>query len=211
MLSDSKKKFEVAVRYRGDDWMPEIFHTMRLRENEAVGTQLQREIPFWTPENPVLLDLPPGSGKTSFIYNALLPEALARGKNLLLVSNRVALSSQQKQAILKKFNSPQLRLLTDEGVRRTEDFGPVRVITYHRLPALVHDSESISWMSNLAFAVFDEAHFFTADAIFNSEAEYYLRLACKRFCRAVRIYMSATTWDVLEPLARAEERFYIPQ
>jgi superfamily II DNA or RNA helicase len=156
----------------------------------------------------VLLDLPPGTGKTSFVYKTLIPEALARGKNLLLVSNRVALSSQQKRAVMEQLQSPLLKILTDEGVRQTEDFGPVRVVTYHRLPALLKDQNSAAWRANLAFAIFDEAHFFAADSLFCAEAEYCLRLASERFCHAVRIYMTGTSWDILEPLAEAEEAFY---
>lgn len=209
MLSDPKKKLTVRVCCEdSDDSIPVFYRSFPLRETEPVGAQLQRELPFWTPANPVLLDLPPGAGKTSFVYDVLIPAALAQGKNLLLVSNRVALSFQQKRAILERLRSPLPRLLTDEGVRQTEDFGPVRVITYHRLSALVDDPDSAPWLNSLLFAVFDECHYFTSDALFNSYAEHQLRLACQRFCHAVRIYMTGTSWDVLRPLAEAEMRFY---
>lgn len=209
MLSKQPKTLQVRVRYEGEDGrVPEFYRTMPLKDTEPVGDQLRRELPFWTPPNPVLLDLPPGTGKTSFVYNTLIPEALARGKNLLLVSNRVALSSQQKRAVMEQLQSPFLKTLTDEGVRQTEDFGPVRVVTYHRLPALLKDQNSAAWRANLAFVIFDEAHFFAADSLFNAGAEYYLRLASERFCHAVRIYMTGTSWDILEPLAEAEITYY---
>lgn len=209
MLSDHPKTLKVRlVCENSDDYIPAFYRSIPLRDTEPIRTQLEKEIPFWTPTNPVLLNLPPGTGKTSFVYETLIPAALAQGKNLLLVSNRVALSTQQKRAIMKKLCSPLSRLLTDEGVRQAEDFGPVRVITYHRLPALVKDVASSGWMANLAFAVFDEAHYFASDALFNGFVEYHLRLACERFCHAVRVYMTGTSWDVLQPLAEAELKFY---
>lgn len=209
MLSDPPPMLQARVHYEGEDGLvPDFYRTMPLKDTEPVGDQLREDLPFWTPPNPVLLDLPPGTGKTSFVYNTLIPEALSRGKNLLLVSNRVALSSQQKRAVMEQLQSPFLKTLTDEGVRQTEDFGPVRVITYHRLPALLKDQNSAAWRASLAFVVFDECHFFAADSLFNAGAEYYLRLASERFCHAVRIYMTGTSWDILEPLAEAETTAY---
>ena len=130
---------------------------------------------------------PTGSGKTSFVYDTLLPDALSKGKNLLLVSNRVALSTQQKRRIMEITHNPALKLLSAEGIKRAEDLGSVRVITYHRLPALCNDAAAAEWISNLGYAVFDEAHFFTSDSVFNENTEYFLRLSCERFCRATFI------------------------
>lgn len=209
MLSDHSKTLKVRLVCKdSDDYIPEFYRSIPLRSTEAICTQLEKEIPFWTPANPVLLDLPPGTGKTSFVYETLIPAALAQGKNLLLVSNRVALSTQQKRAIMEKLRSPLSRLLTDEGVMQTEDFGPVRVITYHQLPTLAKDEASSAWIANLAFAVFDEAHYFASDSQFNGYVEYHLRLTCERFCHAVRVYMTGTSWDILQPLAEAELKFY---
>lgn len=206
MLSDSSPHLRVSVQPRFDGATPDFYRTINLKGRPA--EVLAAELPHWTPANPVLLDLPTGAGKTSFIYNAVIPAVMAQGKNLLLVSNRIALSLQQKQKILTLTDNPRLRLLNDEGIRQEEDFGPVRIITYHRLPALVHDRAAIPWLANVAVAVFDEAHYFAADALFNSGTDYHLRLACERFCHAVRIYMTATSWDLLQPLADAEQRFY---
>lgn len=135
MLADNPCTFKVVVRDRYDDRVPDFYRTIPIRDGPVpIADQLRRELPYWHPANPVLLDLPPGTGKTTFVYNVLIPDALAKGKNLLLVSNRVALSSQQKRAIMQLLDDPKGKLLTDEGIRQTEDFGQVRVITYHRLP-----------------------------------------------------------------------------
>ena len=64
-------------------------------------------------------------------------------------------------------HNPALKLLSAEGIKRAEDLGSVRVTTYHRLPALCNDAAAAEWISNLGYAVFDEAHFFTSDSVFN--------------------------------------------
>lgn len=209
MLADNPYTFKVVVRDRYDDRVPDFYRTIPIRDGPVpIADQLRRELPYWHPANPVLLDLPPGTGKTTFVYRGLIPAALARGENLLLVSNRIALSLQQKRAIMDLLDDPRRKLLTDEGIRQTEDFGPVRVITYHRLACLLRNQSAVPWIANLAYVVFDEAHFFAADAMFNADVDYCLRLACERFCRATRVYMTGTSWDILEPLAEAETRFY---
>ena len=209
MLHDkTTNSLSVELRSIYADCVPDFFKSIPLQETTSVSEQLKADLPYWHPANPVMLDLPTGTGKTSFVYDVLLPEALARGGNLLLVSNRIALSSQQKHIILNRLNDPRKRLLTEEGVRQQEDFGAVRVITYHRLPALIKDPSAKKWLSDLCFVIFDEAHFFVADAVFNEATDYYLELACSRFCHAVRIYLTGTSWDVLVPLAKAESKYY---
>lgn len=81
MLSDHSKTLKVRlVCTDSDDYIPEFYRSIPLRSTEPICTQLEKEIPFWTPANPVLLDLPPGTGKTSFVYETLIPTALAQGK-----------------------------------------------------------------------------------------------------------------------------------
>lgn len=130
MLSAKKPSMRTIVRPEHSDHTPAFFNNNPIRDGPVLDC-LKSEFPLWQPKNPVMLDLPPGAGKTTFVYDVLMPNALKHGKNLLLVSNRVALSSQQKFAIMQRTNDPRKKLLTDEGVRQTEDFGPIRIITYH--------------------------------------------------------------------------------
>lgn len=48
-------------------------------------------------------------------------------------------------------------------------------------------ASAAEWISNLGYAVFDEAHFFTSDSVFNENTECFLRLSRERFCRATFI------------------------
>lgn len=207
LANKSDPQFKVKVISAYEDCIPDFCRSFRLSGPNVVD-ELASETEHWSPENPILIDAPPGTGKTTFVYNSLIPRALEAGKNILLVSNRIALSTQQKAKIMEILDSPLRKLLTPEGVRKCEDFDAVRVITYHRLPALLQDPEARPWLANLGFVVFDEAHFFVADSMFNDRCDYLLKLATTRFCHAIRVYISATTWDLLVPLADAEKQFF---
>ena len=169
---------------------------------------LHDEVSSWDCQHPVLLNVPTGQGKTTFVYEELLKRIEENNTNLLIVSNRLALLLQQKLAVMERTNDARQGLFTKEGLRQLEDFGRIRIITYHRLSSLLSDPSATSWLANLSYVVFDEAHFFVADACFNEWCDYLLKLATSRFCRAVRIYMSATMWDVMDPIAEAELKNY---
>lgn len=64
------------------------------------------------------------------------------------------------------------------------------------------------WCQQLLFVIMDECHFFVADSLFNEMCGYYLDEVVWRFSKAIRIYLTATSWDVLYPIADAEKRRY---
>lgn len=196
---------KISVIPEGADFVPNFYRKCTLPDG-FICDVLQNDVDSWNPANPILINTPPGSGKTNLVYKVLLTKVIESGKNLLLVSNRTGLSDQEKYAVMDALNDPRNQLLTPAGVRAQEDFGPVRVVTYHRLPALVNDPTLGPWICNLGFIVFDEAHFFVADATFNSTCDYLLKLATSRFCHAIRIYLTGTAEDIMEPLAKAEEK-----
>ena len=171
-----------------------------------VKDALEGEVGYWRYWNPIFIDAGTGKGKTSFIYEVLIPRALELGKHVVLVSNRIALSIQQKRAIMELLESPLRRLLTDQGVRETDIFGSVAVISYQSLPRFVNDPANKDWLDNVLYMVADECHYFTADCSFNRHCEYHLKLITKHFKRAIRIYMSATSFDVLQLLLMRRTR-----
>lgn len=209
MLHEKNTKQQLAVRVSFDSTdRPHEFYTTFVCQKPSVQDALCDEFKHWCCENPVLIDAGTGRGKTTFVYTTLLPDALQRGQTLLLISNRLALSVQQKLEICRCLDSPLEKLLTDEGLRQQEDFGPVKVITYHKLPAFLQNTENSEWLKNLRYVVFDECHFFTSDSLFNDRCDYYLKLATTRFCHSIRVYLTATSWDVAHPLADAEFKNY---
>lgn len=192
-----------------DDHVPDFYLPIRV-DTAKVCDALAGEVDKWTPSDPIVIDAPTGSGKTTFIIERILPRIQQIGGNVMILSNRIALNTQLKRRVMRAIDSPQLPLLTDEGVAATSDFGFVRILTYQALPQLINDLDARAWLQNVAYVVCDEAHFFVADALFNENCNYILRLVTSHFCRAVRIYMTATPWGILYPLAEAEEANYHP-
>ena len=190
-----------------DDHKPDFVHTFSCGEGN-VREVLREEVNYWNCRDPVLVDAPTGRGKTTFVYDVLIPRAMKQGKNVLLISNRIAVSAQQKIKIMELLSSPLVGCLTSKGIQQQENFGMVRVITYHRLPALLKEARNKLWIENLMYVVADEVHFFTADSSFNENCDYYLKLITSKFQNAIRVYLTATTWDVLHPLAEAEKKNY---
>lgn len=190
-----------------DDHKPDFVHTFSYGEGNVCEV-LREEVNYWNCRDPVLVDAPTGRGKTTFVYDVLIPRAIKQGRNVLLISNRVAISVQQKLKIMELLGSPLISCLTNKGIQQQENFGMVRVITYHRLPTLLKDAHNKSWIEDLMYVVADEVHFFTADSSFNENCDYYLKLLTSKFQHTIRVYLTATAWDVMCPLAEAEKNNY---
>lgn len=187
-----------------DDQIPGFFNSFRCK-TDSIKEALEAEVGYWDYCNPVLIDAPPGKGKTSFVYEVIIPLAIKMRRNILLIANRVTLSIQMKLEIMELTKSLLLGRLTDQGIRETDIFGNVAVVSYHSLPRFLQDPDNAQWLENVAYVVADECHYFSADSAFNDLTGYHLRLITKHFKRAIRIYMTATSWDVLQPLAEAEQ------
>lgn len=84
--------------------VPHIFRTECRNANggpvqKAIGDEFQ----LWSADTPVFIEAPTGTGKTSFVYNSMIPYALSQGKTVLLVSNRIALNEQQQKNLSIQF------------------------------------------------------------------------------------------------------------
>ena len=115
----------------------EIKHSHNFcRVSEAIGDDYLR----LNCADPVFIDAPTGTGKTTFVYEKLIPDALAEGHGVLIVSNRIALSMQQKRRIFRIVSNIDPRLLnglSEENITpETYMIGPVCVTTYQGLYAL---------------------------------------------------------------------------
>ena len=209
MLYQPNRETQISVQVI-PQWeaIPDDFYREHRPANRSVKDELANEVDYWRPECPVLIEAQTGLGKTTFVYETLIPKALEQHKNVLIISNRIAISVQQKIRIMEMTGDRRRDLLTDLGIQKCEDFGAIRVITYHRLHELLKDKDFTEWRERLLYVVADEAHFFTSDALFNRHCSYILRNLTTRFCHAIRIYMTATSWEVLKPLGEAERDNY---
>lgn len=152
-----------------------------------------------------LIESPPGFGKTWFILHEILPRVLQDGKKLLLVSNRIAVSYQQKLEVMRLLNDDQSKYLTEAGIVKKEDFGPVKIMTLQALEPYLRSEEGIAYSREVAVLCVDECQYFTTD-YFSPSAPGLLQKIPQLFKAAVRIYMTATPEDVLVPLAEAEDQ-----
>ncbi len=190
-----------------EDHIPD-FYLKKFMPFQCVTSALEAEIPKWSPENPVMIDAPTGLGKTTFVKNVLLPLAQKHQTNILIVSNRIALSLQQKKNFLDSINSKYLKLLSDNGIVEQKIFENIGFVTYQGLLSFVKDDSNKDWIQNVEYLIADEAHFFTSDAVFNYNCNKILEKIVSVFHKAIRIYLTATSWDILYPLAQAEIKFY---
>lgn len=184
------------------------YYTHKRIEASSIVEGLKDEIDNMNPRTPILIDAGTGFGKTTFIYNECIPRAIEKNKNVMIVSNRIPLSCQQKKEIMRILESPKLEYLTDKGIENEDDFGCVRVITYHKLPSFVSNDDNKEWISNVMYVAFDEAHFFVADSLFNNKCDVLLKLATKTFRHSIRIYLTATSSELIKPLTTIESRNY---
>jgi hypothetical protein len=207
----TSKNLNANVMRKIDDHIPNFYITKKC-PFERVTNILSEEVKDWDAHTPVLIDAPVGLGKTTLVKEVIYPLAKSRQQNIVIVGNRIALSLQQKIAFLKKANSKYLRILSEEGIAEQKVFDDLAILTYQSLPQFIKDmeknSETKKWLENVGFVIADEIHFFTSDASFNYKCDLILETLIAKFSKAVRVYMTATPWDIIYPLSEAEERFY---
>lgn len=160
--------------------------------------------------NATLIQAPTGFGKTHFIIHEVLPKVIQTGGKMLLVSNRVAVSYQQKQEVMEMVDPSEVGCLTPKGVLKKTDFGPVKIMTLQALDLFLATSEGEKYAKEVTVLVVDEVHYFIGDIAFNPNAARLIRVIAQLFNEATRIYMTATPEDVLTPLAEVENKVIRP-
>lgn len=160
----------------------------------------------WTPNVPVFISAQTGRGKNFFIQNTIVPEILKHNRRcndnqkILILSNRIALNHQNKIELAKIIDihsdknisyENTLQKLTDEQINSFNNFGVIKVSSYHQLlnNNLLDDEYT--------FVIIDECHFFTQDSLFNADTSKILDAIIDKCKNSIRIYTSATLDDVL--------------
>lgn len=174
----------------------------------------------WVPSTPVFISAQTGTGKNYFVQNELIPKILEHNRQnndnrqILVLSNRVALNYQNKLALAKIIDRysgnskqsyvKQLEKLTDEQFNNFSNFGFVKISSYHQLLS----KKSLN--QRFDFVVIDECHFFTQDSTFNADTEDILNFIINQYQNAVRIYISATLDDVLPVILEKDNNYTVP-
>lgn len=155
---------------------------------------------------PVVISAQTGKGKNHFVTYTLREYAKRKREEILYVSNRIALDYQQKKE-LAELTGETLFSDNDQRWTNKETFSNVTVLTYKKLMNRLWESASkevMQWANQFRYVVLDECHFFYSDALFNPYTWRILERIIFAFQNSVRIYMSATPEDVLEPIRYLE-------
>ena len=158
----------------------------RVCQGQYVTDAIGEDYKNWSIWNPALIEAPTGSGKNTFVVNTLADYAASMNKCVLLLSNRTAISLQQRKALWKKYygNYP----ISSEDLRRMHTIGNILLYSYQEVCS--YEQELSNYL--IHYVVMDEAHFFFADARFNAETEKIFRWLVSGFRNVIRIYMTAT-------------------
>lgn len=174
----------------GEKWRyPDDYNTYIPRKKKSVADAIGDEYLKWNPNTPVLISAQTGAGKNYFVKTVLLPEAARLGKKILIISNRIALSYQTKEDIVKSLN---VKIYSSEWLREQDEFDYVTIFTYQKFIAKINNISAEEYL----YVVLDEAHFFMSDAIFNYKTGYILDRISKKFFTSIRVYMTATPDEV---------------
>lgn len=130
----------------------------------------------WKAGQKILITTPTGSGKTTFIFDVLLPYAESQNKQIIYFCNRVALT---RQLNAKGTTSPNLKVLTYQSVER-RGFN-------HETTPLYDDS----------YIVFDEAHYILQDAEFNGCTDFWRNLLADQHNGNIFVFLTATPDELL--------------
>lgn len=127
--------------------------------------------------------------------------AAQANRKILVCSNRLALYEQTKRQICKEKN---VRYNASNPSCEYHVFGNIVLFTYQSILYHWNELNAIFGNGSPSFIVFDEVHFFGADATINVNTEEILCRLMMRFPYAHRIYMSATPDDVKEIISAFE-------
>ena len=162
------------------------------------------------PENGVamILRAPTGSGKNHFVHHVVRPLAAEQGTNVLYLSNRKALYTQQMREADEAVNPVIKKRFYP---RDTPEFqtGSITLMTYHHYYQMLQKYGS-GYYQKFKYIAADEIHFAVADSQFNADTGSILASIPRVFSRCVRLYLSATPEDAASAIYEAEWRAMPP-
>ena len=152
----------------------------------------------------IFIESPTGTGKSSFVLDKLFPFAAEKNYNILYLANRSALNQQIRNAVARKLKVKG-KIKKDEATFYLPgSFCCLTVINYQAIPL---DSTALeTFLSDYTYIVFDEAHFFVEDSLFNAKTGLLLKSVLNASPDAVWIFLSATLDGSEELLLAAADK-----
>lgn len=155
---------------------------------ESIGDNYEH----WKKDKKIILAYQTGKGKTSFVFNKLLPYAANKKKHIVYICNRVALFNQ----LAERSNSENMKSFSDYihifTYQSFENYNP-RIFFREIKDGLGNKINS----KDIMYYVFDEAHYFLSDASFNTGTHFWFNVDFKRNNAVQTIFITATPEPLL--------------
>ena len=163
----------------------------------------------WKAGDSIIISSQTGTGKSTFVLEKLLPNAIAQGKHIVYFCNRKilheqfqALSEHSLSEILpgsKKDDAPYIHVVTYQYCEKTGHYTEFTIDTSD--PNMSKTERTIKDFlkqlpepaklrkEDILYYIFDEGHYFTSDSLFNVGTNGWLY---QDFSHAVSVYLTAT-------------------
>jgi DNA or RNA helicases of superfamily II len=185
--------------------------------SDAIGSKYLT----WKSGDIVVIKAQTGTGKSYFIKSILVGYAKSKGQRILLLCNRTDLKRQFKIDLMR-YNNNTIPMTKDkdgkdivdlELIDKTVEIGNVTIKSYQQYNEELLDLEyyNIPIDINYGYIIADECQWMTQDASFAKTRKTTQRLLATYNPDMIRIFMSATLDELIEPFKLAvdnEEQFH---
>lgn len=187
---------------------------------DKLSFKLKEIFPSWEEGSSVLIASGTGTGKTYFVFNELLKNAVANNKYLVYICNRNALKNQISENYSKciEDSGHKAIVVTYQFCEKKNMFPDFKILpnTFEKTKDKENDKEDIDntnetissfekevyRINNLSkelnirqedvmYYIFDEAHYFVSDALFNSDTNYWFEKNLE-FKNSISVFITAT-------------------
>ena len=179
-----------------------------MNQKQYVTDLIKDDYLNWKSGDKILLATPTGSGKTTFVVNVLLKNAMQQKKHVVYYCNRKVLyeqfSVQSKELIRKIFGQDldiaddaenYLHIFTYQGSELTKNYPDVTIKMQDTCESYRLNKDCI------LYYVFDEAHYFINDALINNRTNFWLK---EKFQYGISVFLTATPKPLLSLFAAQE-------
>ena len=169
----------------------------------------------WKAGDSIIISAQTGTGKSTFVLNTLLRNAIAHDKHVVYFCNRKILHEQFQVLSTKSLSeffsedvpllqnvAPYIHVVTYQYCEKTNQYKSFSIPAETKMSRTERrDRELMGTLplpaelnaTDVMYYVFDEAHYFVSDALFNRNTNRWLH---QNFSNAVSVYLTATS----EPL-----------
>ena len=192
------KKFKIRIEKKSRAFPEYKLEIIKLKKgyiSQTIGDAWK----IWNNYRSVIIHCQTGSGKTTFVEDVLVKDAIEKGKKIIIVSNRIMLSMANQKRLLDKYGIKNNGRVSGDNVEYFLNPNIV-VTTYQKLSSMLNHFDG----KDFEYAVFDEAHYFTCDSTFSPLTGTLLNAIPYKFSNSKRIYISATPEEVIPHIVKAE-------